>query len=319
MGDTVNLAARLAEAAPDGRDPRGPHDAPPHLPVVRLRDAAADDHQGQGRAGGRRPARRARAPTPDARAASPAWSRRWSGATRSSARSSPRCRRLAAGTGGVVAVTGDPGMGKSRLVAEVRQRTEAEARWIEGRAQSYTDSMSYWMARSLLSSLHRPRPRRGTGGARAGVARRARAALRTTESVRRRLPVSRATLRPAARRADGRAPGRALARGAAQQPAARLRGPRDGAVRRAARSSSCGRTCTGPTRRRWSSSRHSYPSRRARRCCWCWPSGRRRARSSTGIGGRVAARRPDAHLPRAYRFDLTPLTETTAAGWWRTC
>ena len=152
MGDTVNLAARLAEAAPEGDILVGPAThrltsllfdfgaLPPMtlkgkaepVAVARLDGARAGAERGHGLAGLVSPLVGRDAELRELVAAVDA---------------------LAAGTGGVVAVTGEPGMGKSRLVAEVRQRTQAVATWIEGRAQSYSESMSYWMARSLLSSF----------------------------------------------------------------------------------------------------------------------------------------------------------------------
>lgn len=62
-------------------------------------------------------------------------------------------QRLASGAGGILTITGEPGVGKSRLVAEARQRYFANVRWVEGRALSHTEGMSYWMIRSLLDNL----------------------------------------------------------------------------------------------------------------------------------------------------------------------
>lgn len=51
---------------------------------------------------------------------------------------------LAEGIGSVVFVTGEPGTGKSRLVAEVCSEAAARGlRWLEGRAASYGQTMSY--------------------------------------------------------------------------------------------------------------------------------------------------------------------------------
>jgi ABC-type oligopeptide transport system substrate-binding subunit/class 3 adenylate cyclase len=61
-----------------------------------------------------------------------------------------------AGTGGIVLLTGEPGIGKTRLVAELRDVFEAgtpqhgRALWIEGRCVSYGESMPYWPFRDLL-------------------------------------------------------------------------------------------------------------------------------------------------------------------------
>ena len=65
-----------------------------------------------------------------------------------------------AGAGGILFLTGDPGIGKTRLTAELRRHVEdapapAEQRrplWIEGRCVSYGESMPYWPFRDLLRS-----------------------------------------------------------------------------------------------------------------------------------------------------------------------
>ncbi len=63
-----------------------------------------------------------------------------------------------AGSGGLLVVTGEPGVGKSRLAAELRsgftglaggQRSPV---WLEGRCVSYGESMPYWLFRDLLRS-----------------------------------------------------------------------------------------------------------------------------------------------------------------------
>ncbi|HEX9299886.1 MAG TPA: ABC transporter substrate-binding protein, partial [Actinomycetota bacterium] len=65
---------------------------------------------------------------------------------------------VAAGIGGVLVVTGEPGIGKSRLLAELRASFESmdAARgtpvWLEGRCVSYGEAMPYWPFRDLLRS-----------------------------------------------------------------------------------------------------------------------------------------------------------------------
>jgi ABC-type oligopeptide transport system substrate-binding subunit/class 3 adenylate cyclase len=62
---------------------------------------------------------------------------------------------LAAGSGAVIILAGEPGIGKSRLVAELHDRLSAAgasppAQWIEGRCLSYGESLPYWPFRDLL-------------------------------------------------------------------------------------------------------------------------------------------------------------------------
>ena len=69
--------------------------------------------------------------------------------------SSARFSRPRAGSGGVVFVTGEAGIGKSRLLAEMHGLAEAagdgpQPLWLEGRCVSYGESLPYWPFRDLL-------------------------------------------------------------------------------------------------------------------------------------------------------------------------
>lgn len=57
---------------------------------------------------------------------------------------------LADGHGVIAAITGEPGIGKTRLTAEVRRRYGSRIRFLEGRAVSYAQRMPYWPIRELL-------------------------------------------------------------------------------------------------------------------------------------------------------------------------
>ena len=58
---------------------------------------------------------------------------------------------LRAGRGGALVVGGDAGIGKSRLLAELRAVAEVGGiRWLEGRCVSYGESLPYWPFRDLL-------------------------------------------------------------------------------------------------------------------------------------------------------------------------
>src|SRR5436305_12484150 len=58
--------------------------------------------------------------------------------------------RLADGIGVIVSITGEPGIGKSRLLAEAAQAAGGRIRVLEGRALSYTESFPFWPVRELL-------------------------------------------------------------------------------------------------------------------------------------------------------------------------
>ena len=60
---------------------------------------------------------------------------------------------LGRGQGSALAILGEAGLGKSRLIAETRALLPENVTWAEGRALSYTAGMSYWLAREILLSL----------------------------------------------------------------------------------------------------------------------------------------------------------------------
>ena len=57
---------------------------------------------------------------------------------------------LGEGRGVIVSVSGEPGIGKSRLVAEMRRHMRDRVRFVEGRAVSYAESFPYWPIREVV-------------------------------------------------------------------------------------------------------------------------------------------------------------------------
>lgn len=55
--------------------------------------------------------------------------------------------------GSVLSILAEAGLGKSRLVSEARAATGETVLWVEGRALSYAEGISYWAARNLLDHL----------------------------------------------------------------------------------------------------------------------------------------------------------------------
>ena len=57
---------------------------------------------------------------------------------------------MQAGSGGIVFLSGEPGIGKTRLAAELRLAAADSIDWLEGRAVSYGTSLAWWPVRDLL-------------------------------------------------------------------------------------------------------------------------------------------------------------------------
>src|SRR5947208_10200923 len=61
-------------------------------------------------------------------------------------------REAAWGHGSVVLVTGEPGLGKTRLMQECRKRAARGTRWLEGSSASYASSTPYGLYQQLLAN-----------------------------------------------------------------------------------------------------------------------------------------------------------------------
>jgi len=156
MGDAVNVAARLQSEASPGSVLVG--QATRQIVAdrfawdggVTLQLKGKDDPVTAFTVTGAGPAARGRG---DAGSAT-----RTIGRERELARTREAVDAVATGTGGVVFVTGEPGIGKTRMVQELRLAFGAttpqygRSLWLEGRCVSYGGSIPYWPFRDLFRS-----------------------------------------------------------------------------------------------------------------------------------------------------------------------
>jgi class 3 adenylate cyclase/tetratricopeptide (TPR) repeat protein len=153
MGDAVNVASRLAETAAPGEVLVGPdtHRVAGHLFQC--------EEAGPVRIRGRAEALTVYRVLGVRDAAGPATTRpgRWVGSPlvgreREKEAFVAALDRLPQDEGGILAVVGDAGLGKSRLTAEVRRLADPELTWLEGRTLSFGRQLSYWPFLELLQA-----------------------------------------------------------------------------------------------------------------------------------------------------------------------
>ncbi len=156
MGDAVNVAARLQSKAQPGSVLVG--EATRRIVADRF---TWDDGQTFELKGKADPVAAFTVTGDGARphgSADPRSSPRMVGRDRELAKAKDAVEAVAEGTGGIVFVTGEPGIGKTRMVHELRRAfgatTPAFGRslWLEGRCVSYGGSFQYWPFRDLLRS-----------------------------------------------------------------------------------------------------------------------------------------------------------------------
>ena len=144
LGDTANIAARLQELAPDGGIVVGPETERQVQYCVELESLGEVELRGL-----ELPLRAARVTG----ARGPAQVRAVVavvGRGSELAVLDEACEAIAAGSGAIISITGESGIGKSRLVVEARRRFGDRIRFLEGRAGSYAESFPYWPVRDLL-------------------------------------------------------------------------------------------------------------------------------------------------------------------------
>jgi ABC-type transport system substrate-binding protein/class 3 adenylate cyclase len=144
LGDTANVAARLQQLAPEGGIVVGPETERQVQLCVALESLGEVEVRGI-----ERPLRAARVTgargPAQVRAVVPLVGRSAELAVLDHA-----CDAIAEGSGAIVSITGESGIGKSRLVVEARRRFGERIRFLEGRAGSYAESFPYWPVRDLL-------------------------------------------------------------------------------------------------------------------------------------------------------------------------
>ncbi|HET8525118.1 MAG TPA: AAA family ATPase, partial [Actinomycetota bacterium] len=159
LGDAVNTAARLQALAAPGTVLVGEETHRRIAPVFAWSEPTDHDLKGK--------TELVKAYTVEGIVAAPGHAReleaiqvRLIGRERELAAATEAVDAVLAGSGGIVFMTGEPGIGKTRLIAEVHRLVETAepapgARpplWLEGRCVSYGESMTYWPFRDLLRS-----------------------------------------------------------------------------------------------------------------------------------------------------------------------
>ena len=144
LGDTVNVAARLQEIAGEGGVVIGPETKRQIDPYFELEELGEQELKGVGapievfKVAG---ARDSRAVEPEL----PLVGRDFELTVLERTMDA-----LAEGRGAIAAITGEPGIGKTRLVWEVWARYRDRIHFIEGRGVSYAQNFPYWPIRDLL-------------------------------------------------------------------------------------------------------------------------------------------------------------------------
>ncbi len=145
LGDTVNVAARLQAVAGEGGVAVGPATARQIESRFELKSLGEVELKGKGAPVEAFLVAAERAVSAESRPATPFVGRAAELATLETV-----VEDLATGRGAVVSITGEPGIGKSRLVAETRARFADDVSFLEGQGAAYAESFAYWPVRDLL-------------------------------------------------------------------------------------------------------------------------------------------------------------------------
>src|SRR2546421_2645447 len=152
MGDAVNLAARLEDASERGQIFVGPSTYQQTAHAFEFEKIPSLSLKGKEQPVQVHRLIRAKT-TAKSRRGIEGWRTQLVGRDSELQRIEAALRELERGRGGICAVLGEAGVGKSRLVSEARAPATQKFQWAEGRALSYPAGMSYWLARAILADL----------------------------------------------------------------------------------------------------------------------------------------------------------------------
>jgi class 3 adenylate cyclase/tetratricopeptide (TPR) repeat protein len=151
IGDAVNLSARLADASEAGQILVGPAARRLAGEAFRFRDLPPLDLKGkaepvpvfllEGHVAGGPATGRARVTS------------RLVGREAEMGQVSAVLHALKGGSGGVITLSGEPGLGKSRLIAEARSASCEGITWAEGKGRAFGQSATYAVAAGILDDL----------------------------------------------------------------------------------------------------------------------------------------------------------------------
>ena len=145
LGDTVNVAARLQALSGEGRVAVGPATARQIESRFELQSLGEVELKGKSAPVEAFLVESERAVSTETRPATP-----FVGRAAELAKLEAVVTDLAAGRGAVVSITGEPGIGKSRLVAEAGARFANDMTFLVGHGAAYAESFAYWPVRDLL-------------------------------------------------------------------------------------------------------------------------------------------------------------------------
>jgi len=148
LGDTINVAARLQSLAQTGQVLVGPETRRAIESTYDLEDLGLHDLKGKGE-----PVPVARVLSISARNVTPARRQaRFVGRESELSLLRDELERARKGTPAFVAVSGEAGSGKTRLVDEFRTRVASDVTWLEGRAYPFAQNIPYYAITDLISN-----------------------------------------------------------------------------------------------------------------------------------------------------------------------